>query len=149
MKRLGGALTPTLLWTQQSPGFIDLDDPILVCETTDFLVEGFPRQAFVDFVFAGRAVGEADFLAEARVTFNSGADWMPLTALPVLTAVPANRWAATRGSQIVDLSVGQTARFGIRIVRSGGSTANLIASDCAIRVLVGNRNGTSSPYDQR
>ncbi len=146
MKRLGGALTATVLWKQESPGAIDLDTSVSVCQTTDFSQHDYPRRAFVDIVFSAKATGDADLLAEAVVSFDGGQSWFSTASVARPITVTANHWAVTRGSQVHDLALGATTRFGIRVNRSGTSTtSDLTESNCAIRVLVGNRDSSVSP----
>ena len=62
-------------------------------------------------------------------------------------------WRRTNGASLsdlgfADLAVGQTVRFGVRmvaVVRPAGAT-DLSDSRCQLRVLVYSRNGGASPF---
>ena len=47
----------------------------------------------------------------------------------------------------LEVYVGQTVRFGVRVHRDGQSgSADLLDSRCQLRVLIFSRDGTTSPY---
>ena len=57
MNRLGTALTPAQLRVDAAPGAVDLDANVVVCQTTDLAIAGYPRKAFVDLTLIGAGAG--------------------------------------------------------------------------------------------
>ena len=148
MNRLGASLTGTTLWQETSLGALDLDVSPVVCQTADFVVAGFPRRAILDSVLSGTSANEVGFASSLVASFDGGATWAPVGAASKRTAAPAGQWGTVRNGDNLDLDVGQTARFGLRVSRDGlPGTTDLSDSRCALRALVGNRNRTSSPYE--
>jgi len=59
----------------------------------------------------------------------------------------ANQWGGLSDIGTVDLDVGQTVRFGVRLSRGGvPGGAQLSGSTCQLRVLVFSRDGTAAPF---
>ena len=146
MNRLGTALTPAQLSVDFAPGAIDLDASLVVCQTQDFAVTGFPRRAYVDLSFSGNAGADVSVAADLAMSTNSGASWTPLNTVVNRGLVAANQWGALSDLGFADLAVGQSVRFGVLMSRGGvPGAADLSNSRCALRVLVYSRTGSVSP----
>ena len=132
-----------------APGAIDLDANAVVCQTSDFAVPvgSFPRRAYVDLSFNGNATADVGLAADLVVSTDAGANWTPLNTVTNRGSVAANQWGGLSDIGYVDLSVGQTARWGVRMTRGGiaGST-DLADSRCQLRALVYSRDGIASPF---
>lgn len=147
MKRLGEALTPVLLETGQGPGAVDLDANVVVCQTADLAVAGFPRTAYADATLGATAAADLSFAADLVFSMNGGATWTPLHPTANRGSVPANQWGSVSDLGSKTLDVGDNVRFGARLTRGGASgTADLADSRCQIRVLVYSRTGAASPF---
>jgi hypothetical protein len=145
MNRLGVALTPGALRVDTSPGAIDLDAAVVVCQTDPYAVIGYPRRAYLDLSFAAQAPADVDVAADLVATTDGGATWTALTAVGNAGWVPAGRWGTLSNLAQLDLAVGQTVRFGVRMGRVTGG-ADLSDSRCNLRVALPSRNGTTSPF---
>lgn len=146
MNRLGTALTPVHLPVDASPGAVDVDAGIVLCQTQDFEVEDFPRRAYADLSFNGIASGDVGLAADLVMSSTGGASWTNLNAVPNRGFVPANRWGTLSDFAVADLAVGQNVRWGVRVTRVGAPGADLSNTRCQLRVLVHSRNGTASPF---
>jgi hypothetical protein len=147
MNRLGTALTPAQLAVDFAPGAIDMDAGVIVCQTQDFAVAGFPRRAYADLSFSGSAASDVGLAADLAMSTDGGASWTNLNTAANRGLVPANQWGALSDIGFADMSVGQNVRFGVRVTRGGlAGAADLVNSRCAVRVLVYSRNGTVSPF---
>ena len=146
MNRLGTALTPVQLRVDASPGAIDLDVATFQCATDALAVNGFPRRAIVDGLLNATAAGVAEFSADPVFSVDGGATWTSLHNGNNFVSIEANRWLDVSQLGSVDLDVGQSVRFAIRLFRAGlPGTADLSASRCSLRVLVFSRDGSGSP----
>ena len=119
MNRLGTALTPVQFPVDVAPGAIDLDAGLVVCQTQDFAVEGFPRRAYVDLSFSGNATGGCRAGGRRRDERERRSE---------LDQPQYGRQSGFGGGEPVgqladvgfaDLSVGQSVRFGVRMTRGG------------------------------
>ena len=147
MNRLGTALTPTQLPVDASPGAIDLDANAVVCQTQPFAVTGFPRRAYVDMSFSGQAAADVGLAADIVMSDDGGATWVNVNTVPNRGFVRANQWGAFADVGSVDLAVGESVRWGMRMTRAGlAGTTDLSNSRCQLRVLVFSRTGTGSPF---
>ena len=149
MNRLGTALTPIQVRVDIAPGAVDLDANAVVCQTSDFAVPAgsFPRRAYVDLSFNGNATADVGLAADLVVSTDLGANWTPLNTVTNRGSVAANQWGGLSDIGYVDLSVGQTARWGVRMTRGGiAGTTDLADSRCQLRALVYSRNGIASPF---
>jgi hypothetical protein len=146
MNRLGTALTPAQLSVDFAPGAVDLDANLVVCQTQDFVVTGFPRRAYADVSFSGNATADVGVGADLAMSTNGGASWTALNTAPNRGVLAANQWGLLADLGFADLAVGQSVRFGVRMGRGGlPGSANLAASRCALRVLLYSRTGSVSP----
>lgn len=147
MKRLGDALTPVELGNQLQPGAVDLDVNAVVCPTADYAVTGFPRTAYADASLSASATSDVSFAADLVMSADGGATWNALNTTPNRGSAPANQYGALSDVGSVQVNVGQTVRFGLRLSRGGVvSTTDLSDSRCQLRVLVYSRTGTTSPF---
>lgn len=150
MNRLGTALTPLHLREDVAVGPINFDASVggvVVCQTSDIVISGFPRRAFADLTFSGTATADVSFAVDLAMSTDGGTTWTMLNANPNRGSVPANQWGGLSDVGYADLDVGQTVRFGAQANRGGiASGTDLTDSRCELRVLVYSRDGTSSPY---
>lgn len=147
MKRLGTALTPIQLRVDAAPGAVDLDGNVVVCQTADQGIDGFPRRAYADAVFSATAASDVGFAADLVVSADGGANWSGLNSVGNKGSIGANQWAGLSDIGFGDLGVGQSLRWGVRVTRGGlPGTADLADSRCQLRVLLFSRDGATSPY---
>ena len=147
LSRLGTALTPEQLPVEAAPGAIDLDVGLVVCQTQDFVVADFPRRAYVDLSFNGKAPADVGLAVDVVISTNAGASWTNLNAVANRGFVAANQWGSFADLGFTDLAVGQSVRWGARMSRGGiAGATDLADSRCELRVLVYNRNGSASPF---
>ena len=147
MNRLGTALTPVQLPVDFAPGAIDLDAGQVVCQTQDFDVENFPRRAYVDLSFSGKANADVELAADIAMSADLGANWTNLNTVANRGFVPANQWGTFADLGFTDLAVNQKVRWGVRMTRGGIAGAiDLADSRCQLRVLVYSRDGAASPF---
>ena len=147
MNRLGTALTPVQLPVDVAPGAIDLDASLVVCQTQAFVVANFPRRAYADVSFNANAPVDVGLAVDLVMSADGGASWTNLNTVANRGFVPANQWGAFSDLGFVDLAVGQTVRWGVRMTRGGlPGGANLADSRCRLRVLVYSRDGAASPF---
>jgi hypothetical protein len=142
MNRLGTALTPALLKKELQSGGIPAGAEVVVCQTDDFAVAKFPRHADVDAVFMGIAGTQSEFGADLVASLDGGTSWIEMGATPKLATAAANRWENVRALGSMDLWVGETVRFGIRITAG----AALTDSRCIVRATLGNRAVINPPF---
>jgi hypothetical protein len=60
--------------------------------------------------------------------------------------IPAALWGQVSDIASLDLAVGQSVRFGMRVVRVGAGSADLSDSRCALRGVITSRDGSVSPF---
>jgi hypothetical protein len=149
LNRFGTALSAPVL-TGSATGPVDLDGGPAICQTTDFVVDGFPRRAYVIASISGTANANTSFEAIPAASFDGGATWSPLTLYGGRATVEADQWAALRVTGSGDLDAGMTARFGLFVGRGGppGAT-DLTDSRCTLRATIGNRNADLPPFDAK
>jgi hypothetical protein len=147
MNRLGTALTPVQLRVDTAPGAVDLDTNLVVCQTADFAATGFPRRAYVDAALSATSPADVNLAADLAFSTNGGASWTNLNTTANRGSVVANQWGGLSDIGFVDVNVGQSVRWGLRMGRGGAAgTADLADSRCQLRVLVYSRNGAASPF---
>jgi hypothetical protein len=147
LNRLGTALTPVQLRVDAASGAVDLDTGTVVCQTTDFAAEDFPRRAFVDLSFTGTAMADVNLAADLAMSTDGGGTWTNLNTVTNRGSVAANQWGGLSDVGYADLNVGQTVRWGVRMTRGGAlGTTDLSDGRCQLRALVYSRDGTSSPF---
>jgi hypothetical protein len=147
MKRLGDALTPIKRAVDLRPAGVALGANVVVCQTEDLNVTGFPRTAYADFTLGATAAADLSFAADLVVSTDGGANWTPLNTNANRGSAPANQWGNVSDIGARDLDVGQTVRFGALVTRGGSpGSADLTDTRCMLRVLVYSRTGGASPY---
>ena len=77
---------------------------------------------------------------------DGGGTWQNVTPAQSVTFVPSAQWSAASDLGSLDLAVGGTARFGVRVTRSSAGSTDLTGSRCLLRASIGSRDGTSSPF---
>jgi hypothetical protein len=147
LNRLGTALTPIQLQTVATPGATDLEANVVVCQSGDFVVSGFPRHAVLDAVFAATSPADIDYAILPVMMTDNSALWTAVNNGYNASHLLPNRWNSVAAIGSIDLAVGTTVRFGIRAERVvGAGTADLSDSRCQLRVLIFSRDGTTSPF---
>ena len=146
MNRLGTALTPVIVQVDEVPGALDLAVSPVVCQTVTQSITDFPRRAYLDATFSGTAASGVDVAMRVVWSSDGGATWQNLSTAQGITFVPSAQWSAASDLGTLDLAVGGTARFGVRVTRSGVGSTDLSGSRCLLRASIGSRDGASSPY---
>jgi hypothetical protein len=147
LNRFGTALTPVHLRVDAPLGAVDLDANTVICQTTDFTAQDFPRRAFVDLSFTGIATADVNLAADLAMSTDGGGTWINLNTVTNRGSVAANQWGGLSDVGYADLNVGQMARWGVRMTRGGAAgTTDLSDGRCQLRALVYSRDGTSSPF---
>jgi hypothetical protein len=146
MNRLGTALTPVVVQVDAVPGALDLDLSPVVCQTATQNIADFPRRAFLDATFSGTAGTGVNVAMRVVWSADGGGTWQNVTSAESITFVPSAQWSAASDLGSLDLAVGGTARFGVRVSRNSASSTDLTGSRCLLRASIGSRDGTSSPY---
>jgi len=153
MKRLGDALTPVDLAPVAAAGSVvtpGSNPGPVVCATPDYAVTGFPRRAYVNAaVILSAPTAGIDVSATVVYSLNAGGSWTSVNnsdqyGTLYSGASPADRVTLSPFGS-VDLAVGQSVRFGVRLGQLAGS-GNVTAS-CHNRVQIANRNGAATPFD--
>ena len=155
MNRLGVALSPEVLTSNNSLGAVDLDAAPpgnVYCQTSDYVVTGYPRRAFVMMTFAGLAGGGLDFRHEIVYSTDGGASWNFYHTPINRGGASAERWTTSSVQGVRDFPVGQTVRWGMLVRRTTAvtlpSTADFGSGECFLTVAIYNRNGATSPFDE-
>ena len=154
MNRLGVALSPELFaQVDAAPGALDLDLPspgTLACQTSDYTVTGYPRRILIVGTFAGLAAAALDYEHEIYSSTNGGTTWNFTNSNINRSGTSSGRWISSTTQRVMDVDVGTTIRWAVRLDRSSGnlaSTADFDDSRCFLTVTVFNRNGAASPFD--
>jgi hypothetical protein len=151
MNRLGTALTPSTLFVEADSGAIaNLTTEQFVCQTADFAVTGFPRRAIFNstFSFTSNSGNAIDVSADPWFSLDSGATWSPAnTFVGRATSNTGADWAVAVHAGALDLNVGASYRFALRLLKRGGVATGVATSRCHLLTEIQNRNGTSTPFD--
>ncbi len=155
LQRVGDKLTPALITPvpkADSLTQLDLTTPPVVCQTGDYVVASYPRRA----VFAGRVniynpSAHGDFVVDMVYIDDGTSNWkgVPDTAAyqTLYTGFTPAHDVTTYPTGHLDLDVGKTYKFGMRISRYTGTLAN-VAAYCHNAVWIHNRNGVATPFDE-
>ena len=146
MNRLGTALTPLIVQANEAPGALDLDLTPVVCRTAQQTIADFPRRALLDATFSGTAATGVDVAMRVVWSVDDGATWQNLSSGLGVTFVPSGQWSSVSDLGALDLGVGLSVRFGVRVARSGGGSVDLTGSRCVLRGSIGSRDGLTSPF---
>ena len=154
MNRLGTALTPVDLAPVSAAAAVvnpTLNPVICVTPGPGFVVTGFPRRAYVNgAVHLSSPAVALDVLANVVISTNNGGSWSQIAnsdhyaALYPGSTPPQHVSLAPFGW--IDLTVGQTVRFGVSLTRFAG-TGTSVTAGCSLAVQIGNRNAGLSPLD--
>lgn len=146
MNRLGTALTPLIVQVDDVPGALDLDLSPVVCQTATQNIVDFPRRAMLDATFSGTAGAGVDVSMRVVWSADGGGTWQNVSTAQSVTFVPSAQWSSASDLGSLDLAVGGTARFGVRVTRNGAGSTDLSGSRCLLRASIGSRDGASSPF---
>lgn len=154
MNRMGTAMTPEILFVDQNPGGVTIQGGSygFVCLTSPYTVVGFPRRMVARGLAWGIVTAAVTWMADVWYSTDGGATFSPIVNyIPQQDAGAGG--AMTQGSTFAqtDLAVGSTYVFAILIRKSvdlTGGTGNFSDLACHLMVEIGNRNGTSSPFDE-
>lgn len=158
LNRLGNALTPLIIEPvpqADSVTQLDLATPKVVCASGDILVSNYPRRALLN----GRLnlynpSANGDFVADVVYTDDAPGStaWKPLplaisqTFQTMYGGFTPSHDVSIYPSGYLNLDVGKTYRFGLRVSRYTGTTAN-VAAYCTNFITLASRTGATSPYD--
>jgi hypothetical protein len=144
MNRLGAALTPVVQYVDAAPTALGGFD----CQTPDFAVTGYPRQAQALASISTQFDAAARFYGRIYFSTNGGVSWTNLNNNVVHranTSGPA-AWAHLSQQAILNLNVGTTYRFATFAAQEQTAAA-LTDARCTLTVRIENRNGASAPFD--
>ena len=150
MNRLGTALTPTFQYVEGIPGAIDIQasPDNYVCQTSDFPVTGFPRTAIVHGRFWGALDAAGTWFMDHWYSTDGGATWSYLnTFIPHTSTSQAGATQQT-GYGVLNLDVGSTYRFAMRI-RNYIGTAKFTTGYCNQLLEIISRDAGSPPFDHQ
>ena len=149
MQKLGIALTPVLLRGSGGGRTLDPDALPIVCQTADYAVGAYPRQALFNPSVSVETAGAMAYFAAIRYSTNGGASWnyiIGVTGSAAGSGSGSGDWGTVAYSGFMDLDPGTTYKFGIAVGRlSGIGVADINDYSCLLTVQVLNRNGTTSP----
>jgi hypothetical protein len=147
MNRLGSALTPAVLYHENTGAALDLDNPPPTVCTTSLPAALYPRAAQAVGVMSAQLAAAATMGLRVVQSTDNGATWSPLNTL-ASSVGGSDRWVnATIWKGDIALAAGTSYRFGVRADRAAGTgTADVGAWRCQLKVVVTSNNGTSSPF---
>jgi hypothetical protein len=133
MNRLAIALVPSINVTSVNLPAIDLDDETVHCETPSYTITDFARTIVLTAHFSGLATGALAYSADLRYNTTEDPNVFPnaIGAVFHRTGTTGATWTHVSASGKVDLDVGTTYRFAIRIMRQGG-TGELSDARCTL-----------------
>lgn len=157
LSRMGDKLTPVIIEpvpTADSVSQLALATPKVVCPTGDYVVAGFPRRAH----FSGRVnlynpSANGDFVTEMVYTDDlpGSTNWkaVPNSAAyqTLYTGFTPAHDVSTYPQGFLNLDVGKTYRFGMRVSRYTGNNAD-VAAYCVNMVSIANRTSATAPFDE-
>lgn len=147
MNREGTALTPEDLVVPAGDFGPDLATPQVLCTTADYTASGFPRRAYLRARANLYGVNSVTrFSVEHVFSTNGGATWnaVPNSLMSVTLTTgspPDDKTLVPFGA--MDLTVGATYQFGLRVARVEGTADP--GFYCANFVQIRNRNAASPP----
>ena len=153
MKRLGTALSGTVVGFQQAIGPLDpgaTGDATVVCIlglNGEIPAAKYPRRVHLDGVLNG--IGNGD--TGVQIEIIAALDWGGGAAASVATSkrsFAAGRWTQVHALGHFDLPAGQPLAVAFIVSRGGlPGTATLTDSDCKLRARLESRDGASAPFD--
>ncbi len=152
MKRLGTALSGTVVGLQQSLGPIDPGatvDPFfcILGVNGEMPAAKYPRRVHLDGVLNGIANGDTG----VQIEIVAALDWGGRALASVATSkasFAAGRWTQVHALGHFDLPAGQPLAVALIVSRGGlPGTATLTDSDCKLRARLESRDGASAPFD--
>jgi hypothetical protein len=152
MNRLGTALTPTRQFVDLQVGALDIQTSAnnYVCQTAAYPVTGFPRRAVVHGAFWGNLDAAVTWSTDLWYSTDGGSTWNYMSNYIAASSVAGAGYDKMDSFAYADMNVGSTYIFAIRVREypaALGGTGKFTASFCHLMLEVGNRNGTSTPYD--
>ena len=144
LERLGTALAPVTL--HQENNFGAGGNNFLACQSTPYLVSGYPRSATVVGSLSLSVHPAATWSALIEYSTDDFATATPLSSF-YITADMVDRQQTTFSvnTDALPLNVGTTYTFAV-VAYSPTVTSLSVAGNCEITARVDNRLGTSSPY---
>jgi hypothetical protein len=143
MNRLGAMLSPKVRIASASypPGTFDPDTNPVLCWTLAYAA-AYPQRAYVHAgltVFG--VINLSGVRAYAAYSTDDGGTWTNLDAVPSTATGSGSNFAySARDLGVLDLNVGQSYRFGVRVTRYSGDPAQDGQANCQVRVMIANRN---------
>jgi len=149
MNRLGNALTPEYLKTVDSQsGAFPLSPQVQICQTTDYLVSGYPRAAFVTAAVQvfGASVSKGIF-TKLQYSTDGGTSWSDISGFGFGGIIAPGGQSAWSEIGQLDLQVGVRYRFSLRAIEF--AAAGTLTADCELIAQIHNRvSGASAPFDE-
>ena len=65
---------------------------MVVCQTTDLAITGYPRTAYVDLSLSATATADVGLAADLVISTDGGRTWTNLNSNANRGSVPANQW---------------------------------------------------------
>ena len=150
MNREGTALTPFDLPVATADiANVPVTSPAVACQTGDYAISGHPRRA----TMRARSnlwgpAGSVDLSVEHVYSTDGGGSWNAVAGSTTFQSLYAGPTPGDDKTSVpygeMDLSVGQTYRFALRIARVGG-TGTTVGVYCANFVQLRNRNSAAPP----
>jgi hypothetical protein len=146
LNRLGTALTPVAVTFEDAPGALDLDLAPVVCQTGDYGVADFPRRVDLDANVSGTALAAVSVAATLVKSIDAGTTWTPVSAAEGRGLMGSGGgWGSVSQVASVELDVGQSVRFGLRLARVSAAAVDLSDSRCQVKRVISSRDGTTPP----
>lgn len=173
LNRLGTALTPVHLRKRQTGaqlGGLNYNTTQTVCITdpvpAPFDVAVYPRTAVITALLNAYTPSDANFTLQAQLVYSTTGPGGPWLAVPAgdgfafgtlyknvpgtstLFAPPMD--VSMRAHTTMDINPGASYRFAVQgaaTAVTGGAGQPVAQTYCELHVQIGNRNGTSSPFD--
>ena len=154
--RMGQRLTPVEIAASANPaGRQDISGSPILCVTNlnPFTVTGYPRRAtFNNKVNVYDPSADVELRIDVMSSIDNGVNWASVAGTQTYQTLRATGVGVVIDDVsmyplgAMDLTVGQTYIFGIRVARQGGTGNPYIY--CENRVSIANRNSLVAPYDE-
>jgi hypothetical protein len=146
MNRLGNALTPTIVYQQESNTTLDLSSAPTVCITGALDAAAYPRAASFGAVLNMLAGAATGVQLDIAISIDDGATWVPQGTSQQMSGSGTARWVnGTTWQGNIPLAPNTAYRFGLRVSGQSG-TAALNSWSCQLKGIVASRSGSGAPF---